>query len=343
MAARAMRGRGGLLALLQLEIVNNPIDTLKCAVPALCYTAQGNLIYAALRLMDAPTFQVLYQSKTVFTCIFARACLGKRLSWMQWLAIYLLVAGTILASDVYPGRAASSPPNKHDSPTHDAKHAADVVGRLTGVAATVCSAVLSAASSVYFEKLLKAPASEDAAAAGIWLRNIQLSIFALPLSALVVLLQDRKQLQVHGLLHGFNGMVWTVVVLNGFGGLLVAATMKLVGNVEKCFATSVAIVVSAVLSVPCFGWQPTPAVVVGGVITCGATCLYALVEPPRASQPALRPPQLQGATEDEEEPLSTQGGADSGGEGAAEGAEGAEGELQSFVHGSSRASFSGRL
>ena len=94
---------------------------------------------------------------------------------------------------------------------------------------------------------------------------------------------------MHGLLHGFNGMVWTVVVLNGFGGLLVAATMKLVGNVEKCFATSVAIVVSAVLSVPCFGWQPTPAVVVGGVITCGATCLHALVEPPRAAQPALRP------------------------------------------------------
>ena len=59
---------------------------------------------------------------------------------------------------------------------------------------------------------------------------------------MIIFIQDRRQLLAHGLLHGFRASVWSVVLINALGGLLVAACMKLAGNIEKCFATSVAIV-----------------------------------------------------------------------------------------------------
>lgn len=287
-AAYQLRRHNGLVELLRRELLFNPVDTLKCAVPALCYTIQGNLLYTAVQHLEAPTFQVIYQCKTVFTCIFAYLCLSKRLTARQWLAILLLILGTILASDVVGSFGAKS--RSHDAVaskrhtgdsrvmqalTHALGLHAESLSWLIGVSATLASAVLSAASSVYFERLLKAPASDDAAVAGLWLRNIQLGIFALPLSSFVMIAQDGKQLHNHGMLHGFNWVVWLCVFLNSGGGLLVAAVMKYAGNVEKCFATSVSIVVSALLSVPCFGWQPNRAFTAGAMLTCAATCYYA--------------------------------------------------------------------
>ena len=56
-AAWIMRDRGGVGKLIRSEILGNPLETLKCAVPALCYTVQGNLLFTALRHLEAPTFQ----------------------------------------------------------------------------------------------------------------------------------------------------------------------------------------------------------------------------------------------------------------------------------------------
>lgn len=53
---------------LYTSIVNNPLDTLKLAVPALIYTIQNNLQYVAISNLDAATFQVCHQN--VFTALF---------------------------------------------------------------------------------------------------------------------------------------------------------------------------------------------------------------------------------------------------------------------------------
>ena len=74
--------------------------------------------------------------------------------------------------------------------------------------------------------MLKKPTSPEAQAVGLWLRNIQLGMFALPLAAAAMLINDGAHITEYGLLQGFDASVWLVVVLNGLGGLLVAATMK---------------------------------------------------------------------------------------------------------------------
>ena len=62
--------------------------------------------------------------------------------------------------------------------------------------------------------------------AGLWLRNIQLGMFALPLAAAGMAYQDHEQIRDYGMLQGFDSVVWMVVLLNSCGGLLVAAVMK---------------------------------------------------------------------------------------------------------------------
>ena len=69
-------------------------------------------------------------------------------------------------------------------------------------------------------------------------------------------------------------MVWLIVVLNGCGGLLVAATMQYADNIVKCFAAAVAILCGTVLSVPIFQFSLSGMFVFGAVTTGAATVLY---------------------------------------------------------------------
>ena len=67
-------------------MLGNRLDTLRCSVPAVAYTLQSNLVFVALANLDAPTFQVTYQTRTLFTALFSRLCLGRRLGLLPWLA-----------------------------------------------------------------------------------------------------------------------------------------------------------------------------------------------------------------------------------------------------------------
>ena len=226
MAAHVLGGFGPLRAMLAEELFGTGLaDTLKCAVPAIAYTIQGNLLFVALANLEAPTYQVSYQSKTLFTALFSAGLLGRRLKRSQWLALVLLVAGTILVSDPFHAalsKAAAGGGGGSESFT-------------AGLLAVLAAALLSSSSSVYFEMMLKkAPSSAAVAATSLWLRNIQLGLFATPLAALAMVLQDGETVRAYGALHGFDSVVWLIVILNGIGGLLVAATMKYADNIAKC-------------------------------------------------------------------------------------------------------------
>ena len=301
MTARAVGWDGRRLrTLLQREVLLSA-DTLRLAVPALGFTFQNNLLFLALANLEAPTYQVTYQSKTLFTALFSRLLLGRALEVSQWVALVLLALGAVLVSDL---TAAPRPNLAAMSPT-------------VGISAVLVAAVLSASSSVYFEKLLKAKreraarrpdafepiaesqgspksyaaeaeAAEAAEAeayaravesASLWLRNIQLGAWALPLAAIVARMHDADAIDAGGLLQGFDHMVWLIVLLNGCGGLLVAATMKYADNIVKCFAAAMAILCGTVLSVPLFNFVLSPLFVAGALITAVATVLYSSAPP----------------------------------------------------------------
>lgn len=77
-------------------------------------------------------------------------------------------------------------------------------------------------------------------------------------------------------------MTWVVVVNQAFGGLLVAIVIKYADNIIKGFATSIAIVVSTILSIFLFGFQLQPLFVFGSILVISAVYLYSL--PPKSVQ-----------------------------------------------------------
>ncbi len=56
------------------------------AVPAAVYALQNNLLLAAVRRLDPPTFLVLSQAKIMTTAGFSVALLGRRLHRVRWCA-----------------------------------------------------------------------------------------------------------------------------------------------------------------------------------------------------------------------------------------------------------------
>nr|AAI06421.1 MGC131091 protein [Xenopus laevis] len=101
-----------LKRVLQDEIVNKPMDTLKLAIPSGIYTLQNNLLYVALSNLDAATYQVTYQLKILTTALFSVCMLQKKLATHQWVSLLILMAGVALVQ--WPADS-SKTPNKEVS------------------------------------------------------------------------------------------------------------------------------------------------------------------------------------------------------------------------------------
>ena len=56
------------------SIFENPRDTFKVAIPALLYLAQNNLQFLAVTILDAATYTVSYQLKTLWTAFMSYVC-----------------------------------------------------------------------------------------------------------------------------------------------------------------------------------------------------------------------------------------------------------------------------
>lgn len=79
-----------------MEVLLQPRQLLKVAIPSALYTVQNNVIYGALSQLDAVTFQITYQLKIVASLLSSRLILGSRISRARWASVALLTAGVIL-------------------------------------------------------------------------------------------------------------------------------------------------------------------------------------------------------------------------------------------------------
>ena len=152
-----------------------------------------------------------------------------------------------------------------------------------GVGAVIAACLTSGFSGVYFEKILK---GSDVS---IWLRNIQLGFFGLLFSLAGVYTYDGRAVLESGFFHGYNSIVWTVVTLQAFGGLVIAVVIKYADNILKGFATSISIVLSCVMSYFLLNdFVPTVYFLIGAVLVIVAVFLYSLPATPSPS-PLLTP------------------------------------------------------
>lgn len=234
-------------------IVKNKTDTLKMTVPSLIYVLQNNLLYISAANLDAATYQVTYQLKILTTAMFAVFMLRKKLFSTQWGSLFILVCGVALVQLSAGGenRVVSVEQN-----------------RTLGFAAALGACVLSGFAGIFFEKMLK---TSDLS---VWMRNIQLSLLSLPLSLITSFANDGAKISDKGFFYGYDSFVYFLVLLQAGGGLIVAVVVKYADNILKGFATSLAIVLSCIVSIYLFNFELTTQFAFGTILVIVSIFLY---------------------------------------------------------------------
>eukprot|EP00794_Sanderia_malayensis_P000461 gene461-1103_t len=251
----------GWLDYLHKNIILQPFDTVKVAVPALIYVIQNNLQYVAISNLDAATFQVTYQLKILTTALFSVLMLGKTLTRLKWFSLVLLFAGVALVQLQPSNQAVRRLKNPQ---LKEPDNQRPLIGFLAVIASSLCSGF----AGVYFEKILKG------STVGIWLRNIQMGIFGIILGIFGAAINDGSAIYKKGFFFGYRAIVYQVVLMQAFGGLLVAVVVKYADNILKGFATSFSIIISCIISVLIFSFTVSIQFICGTFLVILAIGLY---------------------------------------------------------------------
>eukprot|EP00898_Chlorokybus_atmophyticus_P003500 jgi/Chlat1/4150/Chrsp27S00313 len=223
-------------------------------IPSLIYLVHNNVQFMTLQYVDPSTYQILGNLKIVTTGILFRLILKRRLSRVQWMALLLLTIGATTSQiSSSPGRALAAPWE----------------GYVLGLA----SAWLSALAGVYTEYLMKR--NDDT----LYWQNMQLYGFGVVFNALRLCYDDIQAGFSNGfwltsMFNGYDVYTWLVVLNLSFTGLVVSWVMKYADNIVKVFATSMAMLLTMLLSVAFFGVEPTLQLSLGIIIGIMSLQLY---------------------------------------------------------------------
>mmetsp|Transcript_23130 Transcript_23130/g.39137 ORF Transcript_23130/g.39137 Transcript_23130/m.39137 type:complete len:349 (+) Transcript_23130:148-1194(+) len=232
-------------------------EILLISVPAFVYTIQNNLMFIALDYLDPTTFQLLYQGKILTTALFSVVMLKKVLSRTQWVSLFMLTLGVALTQL---------------SKSQEAQHLDNeesMANLVTGFSTVMLAICLSGFAGVYFEKILKKKQSN------VWLRNIQLGMTSILLSLGAIYFSGDIDVVVEqGFFYGYTPVVWTCILLQAVGGLLVAVVVKYADNILKGFAASFAVVVTFVVSMYFSNFYPNQNFYIGAVLINVSIYLY---------------------------------------------------------------------
>jgi len=250
-------GVSRLLSVLRVEILKK--DTLFLGLPSVCYIAQNNLVLVALSNLSAPFAMAIYQLKTIGAAFWSVVLLGKTFKLIQWVSFFTLVLGVVVVMD--QEKSSSTMP----------LHANPLLGELAAVVASLTSGF----ASVFLEMMFHRPSAPGQSPASLWIRNIQLGLYAIPIQTLVVYQHDYDVVLRDGLFRGFQFSTLALVAIQGPGGLLVAVVIKYAGNMPKAFSTAIGVVLTTFISAYAFAsFSPTTMFWVGVGIVTVSTLLY---------------------------------------------------------------------
>lgn len=247
--------------------IDDPVESMKVAVPALAYIVQNSLILYSLETLSMPVQQVTYQFKTLAAALVGAALLGKRLSAGKWGALALLVLGVSLVQ--LPAAGRQLPEAAAAAATVGGAAMAAGQGRVLGLAAVLAACFISGFAGAYMEMVLKQ------SKASLWLRNVQLGFFGSIIGLGSAVMQDGGRIASDGLTQGYTWRVLLAIGTLGCGGLLVAVVLKYADNILRQFSTALSIILTSILSWAVVkDYQPDGMFVVGAILAITATFAY---------------------------------------------------------------------
>lgn len=249
-----------------------PMEIVKVSVPSFLYVLQNNLLYLALSNLDAATYQVCYQLKILTTALFSATMLQRKFTRIKWLSLVILTIGVAIVQTSGETKGGGNSKEVSANGEEEGGIMEMEQNRALGLFAILCAACTSGFSGVYFEKILKGSSTS------LWIRNIQMGLPSMVLSLMTVYVEDGRIVAEKGFFVGYSVLVWSVVVIQAVGGLIVAVVVKYADNVLKTFASSFGIVISCIVSALFFDFRPNFAFLCGSSLVVLSTVLYSKPE-----------------------------------------------------------------
>lgn len=217
------------------------------ALPSLAWAIQNVLYFQALSHLSPASYQILSQTKMIFTALFMYTLLDKRLNPRQIMAIVLIIASSVATQISEVSRNS-------------------IIGggnALYGALFTVLGALLSALPNVYYEKILKTKGQN------LWAKNIQVT-FWINFWLLCAAVRAGEPLTLGGL----STAVWAVAGLQGLKCVLIPATLKYTDNIVYSYAKPASIILTAVCTTVASRILPTAPFLIGMGFMLASIWLY---------------------------------------------------------------------
>ncbi|TMW56935.1 hypothetical protein Poli38472_002860 [Pythium oligandrum] len=263
------------------------------AAPALIYVLQNYLNQAAVVVLDGVTFNILNQTKIIWTALLVYLMLRRYQSRPQIVALTILCAAAVLMTT---DKAKSKTPESHRVVVDEA--AADAAF-FTGAYQALIAAILSALAGTIIQRALQSQKRNA------YLVTVELSILGeLTILAWTMTTSNNgffskpnatpghptgtevstDSMDEHGLWYGWTFGTVFALFCQAAGGVLVGFVIKHCGNVEKSFAVVFGMIITALLETHYndkpFGMRGLIAIVMVAV----ATVMYTMYPPPQTKE-----------------------------------------------------------
>ncbi|KAK9176342.1 hypothetical protein WN944_028358 [Citrus x changshan-huyou] len=132
---------------------------------------------------------------------------------------------------------------------------------LQGWIMAIVMALLSGFAGVYTEAIMKKRPSRN-----INVQNFWLYVFGMAFNAVAIVIQDFDAVMNKGFFHGYSFITVLMILNHALSGIAVSMVMKYADNIVKVYSTSVAMLLTAVVSVFLFGFHLSLAFFLGSII-----------------------------------------------------------------------------
>jgi solute carrier family 35 (UDP-sugar transporter), member A1/2/3 len=227
------------------------VDRLPFALPAALYFLKNNLVFYGLLQSDPVQFQLLGNLKILTTTLLFRLIMKKPLSDLAYTSLLLLTIGLTMTQ------------LKNDTQlalTLDAVLTQVVIATLSGLAAIVTEWLMKSNPRRQYESL--------------HIQNIWLYVYGIVFNLLALIGDDYEALWRDGFFYGYSWVTIFIICNNAWSGIAVSAIMKYANNLVKLFVFAVSLVVTTVLSIVFFSFEPSLHFALGSSVVFIAIYLY---------------------------------------------------------------------
>jgi UDP-sugar transporter A1/2/3 len=230
-------------------------------VPAALYAVQNLAALMAYQNLDALTYNVLNQTKTLSAALCCYLVMGRQQSQMQVLALLLLLGSAlvmerIVTLDTLMGRT-------EVDLSLEAKHFSH------GVAPILLASFISGLAGALSQKNLQGKGGKNPYLFSMELCAVSVIILAGSLS----FSPDGDLIRENGWWSGWTPWTMIPILTNSIGGIIVGLVTKYAGSVRKGFALIFGIFISGLIQAPDTGVSKEQ--IIGGFLAGLSLCMHA--------------------------------------------------------------------